>query len=369
MIGLTFRRLVVAFGMALAVLYAGAAGLTLSPVLDVPAVAQTEGAVPGSTKGTASDAEFWRKIRHGNPGTVSIPDGNAAFLVQSEGDNWRAWRNGPIAIVGGITFWVMFFVVFGYYMLRGKVKVQMGKSGRRILRFTTLERFAHWLTAGSFIILAITGVNMIYGRYVVRFFHQLTGGGTSGGLQGSETYAALTEIGKYVHNYVGFAFIVGLLLVFVLWVRENIWDKYDWNWIKKGGGLLFPNQHPPAAKFNFGQKTVFWAVMIGGGVLSFTGLNLMFPFVLFDLQGQQWIHAIHSTVSQILCMMMVAHIYIGTIGMDEAIHTMTDGYVDENWGREHHSAWLEELRREGKLQYQEPPTDPPPAQSRAAPAE
>jgi len=367
--GLTIRRIAVAIGAVLAVLYAGAAGLTLSPSLDAPAIAQTEGAVPGSALGTTNDAEFWRQVRKGVTGSVSIPDGKAAVLVQSEGDNWRAWRNGPIAVVGGITFWVMFFVVFGFYMLRGKIKVQMGKSGRRILRFKTIERFAHWLTAGSFIILAVTGVNLLYGRYVVRLLNMLTGETKRGTLQGSETYAMITEFGKYIHNYVAFAFMIGLLLVFVLWVRQNIWDKYDWGWIKKGGGLLFPTQHPASDKFNFGQKTVFWAVIIGGGVLSFTGLNLLFPFVLFDLQAQQWIHAIHATVSQILCMMMVAHIYIGSVGMDDAIHTMTDGYVDENWAKEHHSAWLDKLRRKGKIQYKQPPADQPPAQEQTAPAE
>lgn len=367
--GLSIRRLAVGTAMFLAILYAGAAGLTLSPVFDAPAIAQTDGAVPGSALGNVNDAEFWRQVRKGVTGSVSIPDKKAAVLVQSEGDNWRAWRNGPIAWVGGIAFWVMFFVVFGFYMIRGKIKIQHGKSGRRILRFKTVERFAHWLTAGSFIILAITGVNMLYGRYVVRFIHQLTGGPPPGTLQGSETYATLTDIGKHVHNYVAFAFMAGLLLVFVLWVRQNIWDKYDWGWIKKGGGLLFPTEHPASDKFNFGQKTVFWAVIIGGGVLSFTGLNLLFPFVLFDLQTQQWIHAIHATVSQILCMMMIAHIYIGSVGMDDAIHTMTDGYVDENWAKEHHSAWLEKLRRKGKIQYKQPPADQPPAQEQTAPAE
>ena len=366
---LILRRLAIGFAVVLAVLYAGAAGLTLSPSLEAPAVAQTEGAVPGSSLGNTNDAEFWRQVRKGATGKVSIPDDKAAFLVQSEGDNWRAWRNGPILVVGAITFWVMFFVVYGFYMLRGTIKIRMGKAGRKILRFTTLERFAHWLTAGSFIILAITGVNMLYGRLVVRFFQQLTVGRTPGTMQGSETYATLTEIGKYVHNYVAFAFMTGLLLIFVLWVRDNVWDKYDWGWIKKGGGLLFPTEHPPADKFNFGQKTVFWAVMIGGGVLSFTGLNLLFPFVLFDLQAQQWIQAIHATVSQILCMMMVAHIYIGTVGMEDAIDTMTDGYVDENWAKEHHSAWLEKLRRKGKLEYQQPPADQPPAPEQTAPAE
>ena len=332
MIGIKMRRWTAGIAMTVAFLYAGAAAMTLSPSLDAPAVAQTDGRVPGDALGTVNDSELWRMVREGDQGTVSIPDKQAGVLVQSEGDNWMNWRNGPIALVGAIMFWVMFFVVFGFYMLRGKVKMAYGPSGRKVLRFTSLERFAHWLTAVSFLVLAVTGVNMLYGKHVLI------------PLLGKPLFATLTEAGKYVHNYVGFAFMLGLLLIFVLWVKDNIWDKYDAGWIKKGGGLLFETEHPPAAKFNFGQKTVFWAVIIGGGVLSFTGLNLLFPFVLFDLQQMQWIQAIHGTVSQILCMLMIAHIYIGTVGMEGALDTMTTGKVDENWAREHHSAWLEEVR-------------------------
>jgi formate dehydrogenase subunit gamma len=301
--------------------------------LTAPASAQTQGAVPGNSLGTMSDAQMWRGVREGVAGTVSIPDQKAAVLVQSEGDNWRAWRNGPIALVGAIAFWVMFFVVFGFYMIRGKVRIGHGRSGRRVLRFRFVERFGHWLTAGSFLVLAVTGVNMLYGKHVLM------------PLIGREAFAAVTQAGKYVHNYVAFAFMAGLVLIFTIWARDNIWDRYDWGWIKKGGGLLFPVEHPPAAKFNFGQKTMFWAVIGFGALLSITGLNLMFPFRFVGLEHMQWIQAIHATASQVICMLMVAHIYIGTIGMEDAFNSMSTGYVDENWAKEHHSAWYDEIRR------------------------
>jgi len=323
------RRMVAGLAFAVLVAYGFAAGLTGSPVLVSDAVAQTEGRVPGQALGNVSDAEMWRQVRQGVAGTVSIPDKKAGVLVQSEGDNWRAWRNGPIAVVGAIAFWVMFFVVFGFYQLRGKVKVSHGYSGRKMLRFGGIERFSHWLIAGSFVILAITGVNMLYGKHVlIPVF-------------GQEGFAALAQYGKYIHNYVAFAFMAGLVMIFVLWVKDNLWDRYDFNWIIKGGGLIIPGQHPAAAKFNFGQKTVFWMVIIGGLVLAVTGVNLLFPFRWVDLQMMQWMQAAHATLSQVLCALMVAHIYIGTIGMENAIHAMTDGYVDENWAKEHHSAWAE----------------------------
>jgi formate dehydrogenase subunit gamma len=304
------------------------------PLLQRSASAETEGRVPGNATGNVSDSAIWRQVRQGEAGSITIPDTKAAVLAQSEGDNWRSWRNGPIAVVGAVAFWVMFFVVLSFHNIRGPVRLSHGRSGRKILRFSFIERFAHWLTAGSFIVLAITGVNMIYGRFLIM------------PIIGRDLFATLTQFGKYIHNYVGFAFIAGLLLIFFLWVRDNLWDRYDWGWIKKGGGLLFKTEHPPAAKFNFGQKTMFWAVIIGGSILSVTGLNLLFPFAFFDMQQMQWIQAIHGTVSQVLCMLMVAHIYIGTVGMEEAFTSMSTGYVDENWAKDHHKAWLQEIEGE-----------------------
>lgn len=319
---LTCALLAVCFAFALA---------AAVPLLQRSASAQTEGRVPGNASGNVSDAEIWRQVRQGVAGSITIPDTKAAVLAQSEGDNWRSWRNGPIAVVGAVAFWVMFFVVLSFHNIRGPVRLSHGRSGRKILRFSFIERFAHWLTAGSFVVLAITGVNMIYGRFLIM------------PIIGRDLFATLTQFGKYIHNYVAFAFMAGLVLIFFLWVRDNLWDRYDWGWIKKGGGLLFKTEHPPAAKFNFGQKTMFWAVIIGGTILSLTGLNLLFPFVFFDMQQMQWIQAIHGTVSQVVCMLMVAHIYIGTVGMEEAFTSMSTGYVDENWAKDHHKAWLEEI--------------------------
>lgn len=335
--------------LVLAVLFGLFAALTaITAYVELaPAIAQTEGRVPGGTLGTTSDAELWRQVRRGVTGTVSIPDQKAATLVQSEGDNWRAWRNGPIYTAGAAAFWTIFLVVFGFYMLRGKVRIQHGKSGRTILRFNGVERFAHWLAAGSFIVLAVTGVNMLYGKHLLM------------PVIGKEAFAALTELGKLTHNYVGFAFMLGLVMIFVLWVKDNFWDRYDWGWIKKGGGLLFETEHPRAGKFNFGQKTVFWMVIGGGLVLSGTGLNLLFPFQWATLSQMQWLQAIHGTASQVMCMLMIAHIYIGSIGMEDAIHSMTSGRVDENWAREHHAAWFDEVKaKEAEARRQAPAAAP-----------
>ncbi len=117
--------------MALAVLvtYATAAGFMGSPVLDAPAVAQTKGQVPGQSLGGVSDAEFWRQIRHGVAGTVSIPDKQAAVLVQSEGDNWRAMRNGPVSVFGGWVLLAVIVVLAVFFAVRGRIRVDGGSRG------------------------------------------------------------------------------------------------------------------------------------------------------------------------------------------------------------------------------------------------
>jgi formate dehydrogenase subunit gamma len=329
----------------LAVLFCGATNLPAD------AVAQQAGAVPGDSLGLNSDSDLWRFVRTGNAGSTQMKTELSAVMIQSEGDNWRAFRNGPISAFGAIGLIVVIFVLGLFYMVRGKIRIDSGPSGDTILRFGTIDRFAHWLMAGSFVILGITGLNMLYGRYVLL------------PVIGKDAFAALTAAGKYAHNFLAFAFMVGLALSFILWVRHNIPNKVDLQWIKMGGGIVKKGVHPPAKKFNAGQKIIFWAVMIGGLSVSMSGIALMFPFqtTMFAdtfallnglgfnlptdftaLQEQQLNQLWHGFVSLALIVMIMAHIYIGSVGMEGALDAMNSGRVDRNWAKEHHSLWVEE---------------------------
>ncbi len=342
-------------GLVVLVAYAAAAGLTGSPALEAPAVAQSKGQVPGQSLGAVSDAEFWRQIRHGVAGTVSIPDKQAAVLVQSEGDNWRALRNGPISVIGGWVLLAMIVILAVFFAVRGRIRVDAGLSGRTIERFNALERFTHWLTPSSFIVLALTGLNVLYGKYVLM------------PIIGQAAFATLTYWGKLTHNYIAFAFMIGLALMVIVWVKDNILSREDFTWIAKGGGLFVKGVHPPAKKFNFGQKAIFWIVVLSGVSLAYSGLSLMFFFDLkpfsatfaflnlfgFDLPtqlttlqesqlGQLW----HAILGLIVIAVIIAHIYIGSLGMEGAFDAVSTGQVDENWAREHHSLWVAEVTGE-----------------------
>lgn len=352
MIGTALRNILGTIGLVMLVAYAAMAGLMGSPALDAPAVAQTQGQVPGKSLGNISDTEFWRNVRQGVSGTVSIPDKMAGVLVQSEGDNWRAFRNGPLTNFGGWLLLAVVVVLAVFFAWRGRIRMDQGPAGRTVERFNAFERFTHWLTAGSFVVLGLTGLNLMYGRFVLK------------PILGADAFAALTYWGKLSHNYIAFAFMIGIVLMFILWVKDNLLDGTDFVWISKGGGFFSAGSHPPAKKFNFGQKVIFWVVILGGGSSSISGLALMFPyeitpfagtFAVFNVFGfglptdltplaetqlsQLW----HSILGLILTAVIIAHIYIGSLGMEGAFDAVSTGQVDVNWMRENHSLYLAEL--------------------------
>ena len=302
-----------------------------------------------------SDPTVWGQIRHGARGQVSIPDKNSAVLVQTRGWKWRTFRTGPMASFGGWLLLAVVVVLAIFYFQRGRIRISAGWSGNTIMRFSTLERFAHWLTAVPFVILALTGLNLMYGRTLLI------------PLIGKDAFSVITVWGKILHNYTAFAFILGILLMIVIWLRYNIWDKYDAGWIQTGGGMFSDDVHPPARKFNTGQKVIFWAVILAGGSLSYSGIALLFPFefapfaptfqllnsIGFDLpatlepiEEMQFMQAWHAILALLMTALIIAHIYIGTLGMEGAVSAMWSGEVDENWAREHHSAWVAELKGE-----------------------
>ncbi|MBD1549434.1 formate dehydrogenase subunit gamma [Roseibium aggregatum] len=321
-----------------------------------PNAASTEtpvgGAVPGDTLGTTSDSDYWRAVRHGLQGNVSIPDKKAGTLVQSEGEAWRSFRNGPLALYAS---WALLgtIVLLGlFYAIRGRIRIEHGKSDRTITRFKAVERFGHWMTAVSFVILGLTGLNVLYGRYVLK------------PILSDSIFGFISQMGKYLHNYLAFAFMAGLAMIFIMWVRHNLPDRTDIKWILQGGGIFSKKLHPPAKKFNAGQKVIFWLVIICGVSLSLSGWALLFPFTthffagtfakvnlifgtdlpaaLTALQEQQLNSLWHSIMAVFMICVILAHIYIGSIGMEGAFDAMGSGEVDLNWAKEHHSIWVEE---------------------------
>jgi formate dehydrogenase subunit gamma len=262
-------------------------------------------------------------------GRVSIPDQRSGVLEQPAGRGWREFRDVTLRWIGGIAILGMLAVLIIFYLSRGMVRLESGRSGRTIVRFTSFERFVHWMTATCFIVLALSGLNITFGRPLLL------------PLLGHEAFSGWSQWAKYAHNYLSFPFTIGVVLIFLMWGAGNIPNRVDIDWLKRGGGIV-GHDRPPAYRFNAGQKGIYWIVVIGGGLVAATGYELMFPFYLSGIEGMQLAHVVHSVVAMLFIAAMLAHIYIGTIGMEGAFEAMGSGTVDVNWAREHHSLWLEE---------------------------
>lgn len=282
-------------------------------------------------------------------GRVTIPDAKSATLIRPEGQEFRYWQKDVYPKVAAIAILGMIGVIAAFFFTRGRIRLDSGPSGMTIQRFNGIDRFAHWLTAISFLVLAATGLNTAFG------------GALLAPLLGPAAFAAWAQTAKTLHNYTGFAFMAGMLLVFLLWVKDNFLSAADIEWLKRFGGL-FSHDHPPSERFNFGQKTMFWSVILIGGALAFTGVLMLFPFVYADIKGMQMATLAHGVLGAFFFAAILAHIYIGTLGMEGAFDAMGSGRVDVNWAKEHHSLWAEE-----ELKKQTP--QPAAGRAAAAPAE
>ena len=240
-------------------------------------------------------------------------------------------------------------------LLRGRIRIERGWAGWTLRRFNRLERICHWLLALSSIILALTGLNAAYGRNVLL------------PLLGADAFTQLGWWASRLHETVAFAFMAALLMTFLLWVRHSLPSWRDIVWLSKGGGLL-AGVHPPAWKFNTGQKFLFWLVMVGGLSLSLSGLALLLPDAAVT---SAWTCAVanalgayggltpalppdpglqhaahyaafwHRAAALALLAAVIVHVYRRTLGIEGAFAAMASGEVDANWARQHHSLWAE----------------------------
>jgi formate dehydrogenase subunit gamma len=256
-------------------------------------------------------------------------------ILQRGGNTWRTLRNGPLASVSGFLLLVVPLMIFGFYWKVGPARVEHAESGRPIRRFNVWQRAIHWATAITFLLLAATGLIIMFGKKVLLPW------------MGHDAFSWVAIISKYLHNFFGPLFIVCSILLFITFVRENIFRRWDWDWIKKGGGLV-SHRHIPAGYFNAGEKLWFWGgVTLLGLLMSATGLVL--DFVNFGqtrylLQLADYLHIAGATLYIAAAM---GHIYIGTLGTPGAYHAMRYGTVDEEWARAHHEYWYDAVRAGG----------------------
>jgi formate dehydrogenase subunit gamma len=322
--------------------------LWLSAALCAPLLAQQPSSV-NPTAQSVKEQELLKELKKVQ-GRGSIPDTKSYVIQQPAGRDWRQFHEVTLHWVGGIAILGMLVLLVAFYLFRGMIRIESGRSGRTLVRFNAFERFVHWMTAVCFILLGLTGLNITFGKELLLPYVR------------PETFTEWSQWAKYAHNYASFPFTIGVVLIFLLWIAWNLPTATDVRWLREGGGIV-GHEHPPARRFNAGQKLIYWAVVLLGGTMAISGYILMFPFYETDISQMQTAQMVHSVAGVLFVAIMLAHIYIGTIGMEGAFEAMGRGEVDVNWAREHHSLWLERQIAKGRVQ------EPPAPNGRAAPAE
>jgi formate dehydrogenase subunit gamma len=290
-----------------------------------------------------NNAPVWRDVLSGQQAYTSIKGQETNVLIQpamklpgapttTAGEAWRLFRNNLITPIGGWLLAGVVVLIGAFYAWKGSVKVHEKPTGRLIERFTPLQRYVHWVVGISFVILAITGLIILLGKYVLLpvFGHTL--------------FAWLTSFSKNVHNFVGPIFVISLPVFIVLFAKDNLPKAYDLKWFKSAGGM-FGGKHVPSGKFNGGEKVWFWTGVVALSlVVCATGLVLLFPN--FDQARSAMIVAniLHAIAAVLVVAMSLGHMYLGTIGVEGAYRAMRNGYVDESWAKEHHGLWYEDVK-------------------------
>ncbi len=260
-------------------------------------------------------------------GRGTIPDVKSYVLEHPGGRDWRKFHEVTLRWIGGIAIIGMLLLLVVFYFVRGPLRIKAGRSGVKIERFTGFERFVHWMTAVCFVILGLTGLNVTFGKRLLL------------PLIGPESFSTWSQWAKYAHNFVSFPFTLGVVVVFLIWLSQNLPTRVDANWVKRGGGII-GHDDPPAYRFNAGQKMIYWAQTLAGAGIAITGYLLLFPFYGTDVSSMETAEVLHGIIAMLFIALILAHIYIGTLGMEGAFEGMGEGTVDLNWAKQHHSLWV-----------------------------
>lgn len=290
-------------------------------------------------------APTWRHVKEGGANYSSLPGPEMSVLIQPKaqfpgqarattaGEAWRQYRNGPLTVYGGWLIVLAVIALAAVFFGLGKIRLREAPTGRLIERFTSVERMAHWTMAISFVLLAVSGLVMLFGKYVLLpvFGHTLHGW--------------LAFALKNIHNFVGPIFSLSVIVFFVIYVKDNFPALHDFKWLLRFGGM-FGKEHVPSGRFNAGEKLWFWfGVVLMGIVLTASGffLDMLLPAVEYTRANMQVANIVHLIAAVLVTAVSLGHIYLGTIGMEGSYAAMRNGYVDDTWAREHHELWYNDV--------------------------
>ena len=323
--------------------------LTLQDASAEPGYAEQSNAQRAQVQ-PGNNAPVWRQVGQGVSGTVNMPYAEYGTLIQptvqypgvrkaSAGEAWRQLRNQVLLPYGAALLLIVALALGLFYFAKGPLgEEHKPGQGQPIERFTPFERAAHWSNAAAFLTLALSGLVMAYGKFFLL------------PVLGSTLFGWLAYALKNLHNFVGPLYAVSLLVMIATFVKDNIANRADFQWLARAGGMLGQGQ-VPSHRFNAGEKGIFWwAVTIPGLLLVASGLVLdkLVPGLDYFRADMQLAHMVHAALALLSCAMIAGHIYMGTVGVRGAYRAMRTGYVEPGWAREHHELWYQDIQS-GKI--------------------
>lgn len=292
------------------------------------AIAQMSGPHTVPNPGT----ELWRELRGAYRGTSQVQGVDTGILITERGETWRQYRVDQLAPYGGLVLGGMIGVFVLYRLIRGRILIEEGRSGRLVRRYSNTEMTVHWILAITFVILALSGLILLYGRWVLI------------PLLGPASFSVTANIAKNLHNYIGLLFTAIVPIAFFLYLKDSLFNlKIDSKWFMRAGGYLGGGE-PSSGKVNAGQKVWYWVAMLGGMALIVTGLILDFPNFQQGRELMQWSHLFHTLAAVGVMAFFFVHLYLATIGVEGAFESMVNGHVDANWAKQHHDLWYAEVK-------------------------
>ncbi|MEA1889967.1 MAG: formate dehydrogenase subunit gamma [Pseudomonadota bacterium] len=310
------------------------------PLVPYVFAVNTDASSPAAASVPNPGADLWRAVRQRDSITAGISQVKGVetgVLINPSGKAWLEFRKEKLIPYSAYVFAGIASALLLYFLLHGRIRIKEGRSGVLVPRYSRYERWVHWIMVVVFMALALTGVILLYGRFVLI------------PLLGPEGFHVTAQLSKWLHDIMGPIFIISLLFMAFSFFREALFNfKVDGNWLLHAGGYL-GGKHPSSGKINAGQKGWYWAVVFGGLALIGSGLVMYFPNFQQGREIMQDANMIHGLAAVFVIAFMFIHIYLASVGMEGSLECMTSGNCDENWAEEQHDLWYEEMKEEGRI--------------------
>ena len=206
-------------------------------------------------------------------------------------------------------------------------------------RYRKPTRILHWIHAGAFVILFLTGL--------VLFIPQL-------GFLAEDSWT------RVLHRVAAVIFIVAPLIYIPLNLKSTLrgikdafaWGKEDIGWLKAAPRYYFlcdEEVMPPQEHMNTGQKMWWFMVIVFGLIFVITGIVMWVAKETASTALLQWMVFIHDIAFIATGVMLFVHIYMSIIHpMARPLrigswNAMVRGKVSVEYAKSHHGKWYDSL--------------------------